>query len=104
MKFFTLAAVASLANAASVDLTKRDSALDVKLEMVGNTAVKAKITNTGADALKVLKTGSFLDKASTEKVAVFQGSKCIERAVVFLWSLTTTQRRRFPSRASSSVS
>lgn len=37
---------AALASAISVDLAKRDSPLDVQLEMVDNTAVKAKITNT----------------------------------------------------------
>lgn len=75
MKFLPLAALASLANAASVDLAKRDSPLDVKLEVTGNTAVKAKITNNGSEALKVLKVGSFLDKVPVEKVSVFKGSK-----------------------------
>ncbi|PVI06074.1 metallo proteinase [Periconia macrospinosa] len=74
MKFLSLAALISLANAASVDLAKRDSLLDVKLEMTGNTAIKAKITNTGSEAVKVLKVGSFLDKIPTEKVSVFKGS------------------------------
>ncbi|CAI6340145.1 unnamed protein product [Periconia digitata] len=74
MKFLSLAALVSLANAVSVDLAKRDSPLDVKLEMTGNTAVKAKITNTGSEALKVLKVGSFLDSTPVEKVSVFQGS------------------------------
>lgn len=74
MKFFAVAAVASLANAVSIDFNKRDSALDVKLELTGNTAVKAVITNTGSEDLKVLKTGSFLDEAAVEKVEVFQGS------------------------------
>jgi deuterolysin len=73
MKFFAVAAVASLANAVSLDFNKRDSALDVKLELTGNTAVKAVITNTGSEDLKVLKTGSFLDKAAVEKVNVYQG-------------------------------
>jgi deuterolysin len=73
MKFLALAAVASLANAVSLDFNKRDAAVDVKLELTGNTAVKALITNTGSEDLKVLKTGSFLDSAAVEKVEVFQG-------------------------------
>jgi len=80
MKFFAVAAVASLANAVSLDFSKRDSALDVKLELTGNTAVKAVITNTGSEDLKVLKTGSFLDKATVEKVNVYQGCKCFVSA------------------------
>ncbi|KAI1396789.1 Deuterolysin metalloprotease family-domain-containing protein [Hypoxylon fuscum] len=70
---------AAVASAISVDLTKRDSPLDVKLEMVGNTAVKASITNTGASDLKVFKTGTFLDENSpTEKVAIYQGNSQLE--------------------------
>lgn len=47
MKFTTgISLFAAAASALSVDLNKRDSPLDVKLEMVGNTAVKASITNT----------------------------------------------------------
>ncbi|KAI2469071.1 Deuterolysin metalloprotease family-domain-containing protein [Annulohypoxylon bovei var. microspora] len=70
---------AALASAISVDLTKRDTPLDVKLEMVGNTAVKASITNTGASDLKVFKTGTFLDEnAATEKVAIYQGGNKVE--------------------------
>lgn len=75
MKVSTFATLASLASAVSVDFSKRDSPLEVKLEVTGNTAVKASITNAGAEALKVLKTGSFLDKAAVEKVEVFQGGK-----------------------------
>ncbi|KAI0016258.1 neutral protease 2-like protein [Xylariomycetidae sp. FL0641] len=74
MKFlssFTL--LASMASAASVG-SKRATPLDVQLEMVGNSQVKATITNNGAEALKVLKAGSILDNAPVEKVQVFQGS------------------------------
>lgn len=75
MKFLAIAAVASLANAVSLDLSKRDATLAVKLEMTGNTAIKASITNTGSEDLKVLKTGSFLDDTAVEKVEVFQGGR-----------------------------
>ncbi|KAF2193005.1 neutral protease 2-like protein [Zopfia rhizophila CBS 207.26] len=73
MKFLSIAALATLASAVSVDLTKRETPLDVKLEMVGNTAVKASIKNTGTTDLKVFKTGTFLDDSAVEKVEVFRG-------------------------------
>lgn len=75
MKFLSIAALISLVNAVSIDLARRESPLDVQLEVTGNTAVKASITNTGSEDLKVLKTGSFLDKSPVEKVEVFQGSE-----------------------------
>lgn len=75
MKFLALAALASLASSISIELSKRESPLDVKLEMTGNTELKASVTNTGSEDLKVLKTGSFLDETAVEKVEVFQGSK-----------------------------
>ncbi|KAL7619687.1 hypothetical protein AAE478_010229 [Parahypoxylon ruwenzoriense] len=79
MKFTAgITLLASLASAVSVDLTKRDSPLDVKLEMVGNTAVKASITNTGVTDLKIFKTGTFLDDSATEKVAIYQGGNKVQ--------------------------
>ncbi|KAI8270846.1 Neutral protease 2 [Colletotrichum sp. SAR11_239] len=76
MKFLTgLSCFAALASAVVVDLNKRDSPLDVKIETVGNSGVKASITNTGASDLKVFKTGSILDKLAVEKAEVFAGSE-----------------------------
>ncbi|GAP88410.1 putative deuterolysin metalloprotease [Rosellinia necatrix] len=73
MKFLgNVALLASLASAASMG--KRASPLDVQIEQVGNSGLKATITNTGATDLKVLKTGTILDSAPVEKVQVFQGS------------------------------
>ncbi|ORY60064.1 Deuterolysin metalloprotease family-domain-containing protein [Pseudomassariella vexata] len=78
MKFLAgVSVLASLASAASVELGRRASPLDVKLEMVGNTAVKATITNNGAEDLKVFKTGTFLDDSAVEKVEVFQSASKI---------------------------
>lgn len=51
---------------------RRSEPLNVQLEMTGNTAVQAVITNVGNEALKIFKTGTFLDKAPTEKVQVFK--------------------------------
>ncbi|KAI0401532.1 neutral protease [Xylaria palmicola] len=74
MKFAAaVSALATVASAASVSIGKPVSPLDVKIEMVGNTGVKASITNKGTEGLKIFKTGSFLDKHPTEKVKVTQG-------------------------------
>ncbi|KAL1632544.1 hypothetical protein SLS58_011361, partial [Diplodia intermedia] len=71
MKFIAgLSFLASLAAAASVDVNKRDTPLDVKLELLGNTGVKASITNTGASALKLFKIGTLLDEQPVEKVEI----------------------------------
>ncbi|TDZ67612.1 Neutral protease 2-like protein [Colletotrichum trifolii] len=76
MKLITgLSFFAALASAVVVDLNKRDSPLDVKIEAVGNSGVKASITNTGASDLKVFKTGSILDTLAVEKAEVFAGSE-----------------------------
>jgi len=74
MKFLgNVALFASIVSAASMG--KRATPLDVQIEQVGNSGLKATITNTGAEDLKVLKTGTLLDSAPVEKVQVFQGSK-----------------------------
>lgn len=75
MRFLELLAVASLGNALSIRPVERNSGLDVKLEMTGNTAVQATVTNLGSTALKVFKTGTILDETSVEKVKVFKGGK-----------------------------
>ncbi|KAI0550396.1 neutral protease [Xylaria curta] len=74
MKFAAaVSALATMTSAASISIGKPTSPLDVKIEMVGNTGVKASITNKGTEDLRVFKTGSFLDKRPTEKVKVSKG-------------------------------
>lgn len=94
MKFLGTAALiaASLASAASI--SKRASPLvgpstwkmstitqltwetqDVQLEMMGNTTVKVKVTNNGAESLKILKAGTILDNSPVEKIKVFQAGE-----------------------------
>ncbi|KAI9162844.1 Disintegrin and metalloproteinase domain-containing protein B [Paramyrothecium foliicola] len=68
-----ISSLAVLANAATIDLHKREAPLDVKIEQIGNSEVKATITNTGSVALRVLKTGSILDSAPIEKAVISQG-------------------------------
>jgi len=62
-------------NALAVDISKRDSPINVEIEMVSNSEVKAKITNTGSEALNIFKTGSILDSRPIEKTAVSVGGK-----------------------------
>ncbi|KAF9871888.1 hypothetical protein CkaCkLH20_10520 [Colletotrichum karsti] len=59
--------LAALANGAAVNLARRAGPLDVKIEQVGNSELKASITNTGTAPLRVLKAGSILDGAPIEK-------------------------------------
>lgn len=75
VQVLSVAALASLANALATGLNKRDSPLTVSLEVTGNTDVKAVITNTGSDSLKLFKTGTFLDDSHVEKVEVFQAGE-----------------------------
>lgn len=76
MKFLaSLPYLAALANALAVDISKRDSPINVEIEMVGNSQVKAKITNTGKEALNVFKTGSILDQRPVAKTAVSVSGK-----------------------------
>ncbi|KAI1827045.1 neutral protease 2-like protein [Xylaria intraflava] len=77
MKFIgNIALLASVASAAS--MRKYVAPLDVQIEQVGNSGVKASIKNSGSEDLKVLKTGSILDSAPIEKVRVSQGSKKVD--------------------------
>jgi deuterolysin len=78
MKFLTsVSLLVTLANA--VTIGRRDEPLSVKLEMTGNTAVQAVITNSGNEALKIFKTGTFLDSSPIEKAQVFKNGKKITR-------------------------
>ncbi|PNY29926.1 Neutral protease 2 [Tolypocladium capitatum] len=51
------------------------SPLDVKLEMTGNSQVKAVFTNTGKEILNLLKTGTVLSKQATRKARVSANGK-----------------------------
>ncbi|KAM3490406.1 hypothetical protein MY3957_006279 [Beauveria namnaoensis] len=69
MRFFTLAA--ALTSVATAAPSAARSALDVKIESAGNSGqVKATITNTGKDNLKIFRHGTIFDNAHTEKAAI----------------------------------
>ncbi|KAM0278591.1 hypothetical protein ACHAQH_005065 [Verticillium albo-atrum] len=74
MKFLAgICALASLTGAVSVDLAKRDTPLEVRLEESGNSGVKGYLTNKGNEAVKILTAGTFLDDRAVEKVHVYAG-------------------------------
>jgi len=81
MKVFsqlTVAALASYATAASVDVFKRETPLKVELSAAGNSQVKVVVTNNGDKALNLLSKGTFLDEENPiEKVTMYanKGSK-----------------------------
>ncbi len=70
MKF--LAGLVALASVAAAAPSPRGgpTPLDVQLEMAGNSAVKATITNNGKNNLKVLKAGTIFDSSAVEKATV----------------------------------
>ncbi|KAL1642643.1 hypothetical protein SLS58_005414 [Diplodia intermedia] len=65
------AALASVAASAAVELNKRVTPLDVKLETVNNSEIKAIVTNNGNTDLNLFIRNSFLDSASIEKAEVY---------------------------------
>lgn len=75
MKVFSqlsVAALASYATAASVDVFKRETPLGVQLAVAGNSEVKVTITNNGEKALNLLSKGTFLDEQTpVEKVTMY---------------------------------
>lgn len=75
MKAFTqlsVAALASYATAASVDVFKRDTPLTVKLAATGNSEVKVTLVNNGEKTLNLLSKGTFLDEVNpVEKVTMY---------------------------------
>ncbi|KAI9148443.1 Neutral protease [Paramyrothecium foliicola] len=73
MKFSAILALVSAALAAP---TSRDARpIDVALELIGNSGIKAVVTNTGETSIKVLKTGSILSGAPIEKAKVWKNDK-----------------------------
>lgn len=53
----------------------RTTALTVTVESVGNSALKAVITNTGSESLKLMKAGSILDDRAVERAEIYSGSE-----------------------------
>lgn len=53
-------------------LPRTETGLDIQLTAVGNTRIKAVITNTADRHLNLLKFNSFLDDGPTHKVGIFK--------------------------------
>ncbi len=71
-----LAIFGSLATALPSNLALRaPTPLDVKLEMDGNSLVKATLTNKGKESLRLFKTGSILDTIPVNKAQVLSKGK-----------------------------
>jgi deuterolysin len=86
MKF--LAGLAALVSLAAAAPHGGPTPLDVKLEMNGNSAVKATITNNGKNNLKVLKVGTIFDTSAVEKATVSaNGTPPVSQSLVLLSSL-----------------
>ena len=75
MKVFSqlsIAALASYATAASIDVNKRETPLSVQLSASGNTEVKVLVTNNGEKTVNLLSKGTFLDEQNpVEKVSIY---------------------------------
>jgi hypothetical protein len=90
----SFAALAAAVNGAAVDLSAADAELrplDVTLEMVGNSMVKARVKNIGASPLKLFKTGSLLGEAPIERAEIFQEGMCPDAAPDDCGQRLTTQ-------------
>ncbi|KAJ6779994.1 hypothetical protein PWT90_06878 [Aphanocladium album] len=79
---------------ASGHTLRASSPIDVKIERTGNTLIKATVTNTGSENLRLLKTGSIIDKPSTKKVEAFSNG-----GHLYLFKLTNANFQDFDSAA-----
>ncbi len=74
MKFLSvLTGAASVSAVALRDVSKGQ--LDVTLQAVGNSQVKATVQNNGKDDISLLKPGSIFDSSAVQKVKVTTGGK-----------------------------
>ncbi|KFA59953.1 hypothetical protein S40285_07946 [Stachybotrys chlorohalonatus IBT 40285] len=73
-----LVGVATLASLALAAPSRAPTPLDVKLEKVGNSQVKATVTNNGKNELKLFRTGTLLDNVANQKAIVSSGSEALE--------------------------
>lgn len=77
-----LIALATTASCTVIDLDKRASPLDVTLTPLGNTKVKAAVTNNGDVSYNLFYKGTFLDEAPVDKLHVTSAGKTF-RAINF---------------------
>lgn len=106
MKFtaLSLAAWATLASSTAIDVNKRASALEVTLEAVGNSKVKASVTNTASQGYNLFYKGSFLDSSAPVDKFVVSSSCEYPKPVTARLLTNTYQPHELPLTASSSES
>lgn len=106
MKFTALsvAAMAAVVSSTAIDITKRDTPLSVTLTPLGNSKVKASVTNTGVEGYNVFYKGSFLDnEAPVDKLEVTSAGKSIHNITAISIYSHHPQPPKPPSRAPSSA-
>lgn len=88
-----LLTLATLATASVLTQKRIHDGLDIKIVAVGNTEVKAIITNIGATALRLLKEGTILDQAPVEKFHVHSVNTLSKLHLnLGLWAALTSRR------------
>jgi len=83
--FLALASFGALASAAAIAAEKLDSPLQMQIALIGNTRIKATLTNNGATTLKLLNKGTILDSNPSEKVQVWAEGE--QRFRIINWSI-----------------
>ncbi|EEP77157.1 predicted protein [Uncinocarpus reesii 1704] len=77
-RFLALAALLGQALALPIDdFSQSDAGLKVKLTSMGNTRVKAVVTNEGEQEISFLKFNTFFDSAPTQKVQIMKAGSLI---------------------------
>jgi hypothetical protein len=95
----SVAALASYATAASVDVNKRETPLSVQLTATGNSEVKIAVTNNGDKTLNLLSKGTFLDeKTPVEKVSIYSAGGSMYHCDQFTVDVLTSIRCQSPIR------
>ncbi|VUC35450.1 unnamed protein product [Clonostachys rosea] len=85
MKFLlNLLSLASLVATSPLEL-RSDPSVELKIEKVGETSIKATVTSHHGSNLKLLKLGGILDDNDVEKANVFSGDNEIEFQGVYLY-------------------
>ncbi|KAK2616679.1 hypothetical protein QQS21_000502 [Conoideocrella luteorostrata] len=101
------AGIIALASLAAAAPRGAPTPLDVKLEMIGNSKVKATIANNGKGNLKLLKLGTIFDQAAVQKATVSSNGHNLEFDGLFLHvavdRLDESAFQRIPARESVEV-
>lgn len=78
MKLLSLLSLISLGAASPIESSPSFPSVEVKIENIGNTTVKATVASHHDTDLNILKLGSIIDDVDLERVNVFSGGKCFD--------------------------